>query len=567
MATVIADNITSPLGFTSGDNLRAVRAGESGLRHYRGGDLVPFPFTASLFSESQWTNLQRESLTKFESLALHSIEEALSNIPALPSDRTILILSSTKGNVGMLSPRGRRGFDTDLTASAERIAQRLGLIEPPIVVSNACISGVSALILANRLLDMNDADYAIVCGAEEISRFILSGFESLKALSEEECRPFDMERLGLNLGEAAATIVLSSQAPEGAKWQIADGAVRNDAYHLSSPSPQGEGAFLTLRHLMQSASVVRNELAAVNLHGTATMYNDQMESKAISRAGLSDVPANALKGFFGHTMGAAGILETIITMHSLEQGVILPTRNFEEPGVSGKVSLSPEGRSTDRRSFIKMISGFGGGNAAILLRADNGDAPVHPSPGYKVSHRLTLTPDSLTVDGRTIPVDSSGDRLLASLYRERIGGYPKFHKMDSLSKLGFLATELLLQCEGGDLVEGTASRGVYFFNTKGSRAADLAFLDSIGEENFFPSPSLFVYTLPNIVTGEIAIRHGYKGETGFFLLPRKDWSRMESFINSIFCDTEITSAIAGWVEYIDSSHYEADIILANKDTD
>lgn len=562
MATVIGDNILSPLGFTTEENLQAVRLGKSALCHYDSLDGIPFPFTASLFSKEQNDKISIEGFTRFESTAYRSIENALTNCPTPLTGNSVLILSSTKGNVGLLNGEAAAPEVSEMGKAAAKISQRLGLKQEPIVISNACISGVSAIVVAIRLLETGKADKVIVCGVDVQSPFIISGFESLKALSESECRPFDIERLGLNLGEAAATIILSSKTEDG-NWQINKGAIRNDAFHISSPSPKGEGTLLTLQQIMGSTPA--EEIAVVNAHGTATMYNDQMESKAISRAGLSEVPANALKGYFGHTMGAAGVLETILTMRSIEKGFILGTRNFDELGVSGKVNITSNERQTDKHSFIKMISGFGGGNASILGTYNDTVETKVQSHKFSISHRVILNQNSLVIDGESIPVQESGDKLLTALYKEKIGDYPKFYKMDSLTKLGFLATELLLQAENNTEPENTASRAVAFFNQKASLKTDLAYLDTIKDaDNFFPSPSLFVYTLPNIVTGEIAIRHHYLGETAFYILTKQDWDRINDIVECMFCDNQTESVIAGWVEYSDSNDFEANIFIANK---
>lgn len=562
MATIISDNIISPLGFTSDENFQAVRLGKAALRHFDSAEGIPFPFTASLFTKEQTDNFRTEGLTKFESLAYRSIMSAIAELPEIISGRTVLVLSSTKGNVGILQDADNERSIINLGEAARKISDKIGLRQTPIVVSNACISGVSAIILASRLIDTDKADYVIVCGVDEQSPFIISGFESLKALSESECRPFDIERLGLNLGEAAATIVLSKEQREDC-WQIIEGAIRNDGFHISSPSPKGEGAFQSLIRVIDGTSI--DNIAVINAHGTATMYNDQMESKAISRAGLSEVPANALKGYFGHTMGAAGVLETILTMHSVDAGIILGTRNFEELGVSGKVNLCSSLKQTDKTSFIKMISGFGGGNASILVsRSNNHGAEVHNNK-FRISHRVILTQDSLTIDGKSVIVEHSGDKLLTALYKERIGDYPKFYKMDSLSKLGFIASEILLQTENVNDCDNTPSRGIAFFNSHASLSTDKAYLETIRDkDNYFPSPSLFVYTLPNIVTGELAIRHHYLGETGFYILPNKDWERINDILECMFCDEQTNSIIGGWVEYLSSTNFEANIFIANK---
>jgi 3-oxoacyl-[acyl-carrier-protein] synthase-1 len=279
----------------------------------------------------------------------------------------LFILSTTKGNVELLDNRSPQFPDKHiqqfpenrvlLSETARQIARHIGFTTQPLVVSNACISGLSAQITAMRLLESGAFDIAVVCGADVQSRFIISGFSSFKALSPMECRPFDIERVGLNLGEAAATIVFARKA-EGKQWAVESGAVRNDAFHISSPSKNGEGATLALAAVTGAADTSR--LAFVNAHGTATMFNDQMESVAIGRAGLAHVPVNAYKGYYGHTLGAAGGLATVLSMAAADDHTVLATKGFGELGVSGKVMLSAQHQDTDKESFVKMISGFGG---------------------------------------------------------------------------------------------------------------------------------------------------------------------------------------------------------------
>jgi 3-oxoacyl-[acyl-carrier-protein] synthase-1 len=147
---------------------------------------------------------------------------------------------------------------------------------------------------------------------------------------------------------------------------VAKGAIRNDGYHISSPSKVGEGSFRALRQILEG--VDPEEIAVVNAHGTATLFNDEMESVAIDRAGLGGVAVNSLKGYYGHTMGAAGILETIITMRALDEGLVLATKGYENLGVSRPVQVTKQNLTTQKRTFVKMISGFGGCNAAMLLK-------------------------------------------------------------------------------------------------------------------------------------------------------------------------------------------------------
>jgi len=372
MVWKIADNIYSPLGVTTAANYAAVSQGRSMLRSYEAGTLgVPEPFTASLFYWDSVPSL--EGYTRFERIVIQSIAEALSQTAIDPhSNRLLFILATTKGNIGLLdacpSPYPQERVLPGV--AAQTVARHFGFRHQPLVVSNACISGLSAQLTAMRLLQGGAYDVAVVCGADVLSRFIVSGFSSLKALSPCACRPFDIERVGLNLGEAAATIVyaarpLSSQTAD-AGWQAVSGAVRNDAYHISSPSPRGEGCCQAIRAALGESPAA--DLAFVNAHGTATLYNDQMESAAIHRAGLSAVPVNSLKGYYGHTMGAAGVLETVLSMAALDHGIIPATRGYEELGVSHSLMLSASHQPTGKRAFLKLLSGFGGCNAAMLFR-------------------------------------------------------------------------------------------------------------------------------------------------------------------------------------------------------
>ena len=579
MAYIIADNIISPLGETSEENYLSVKAGRSGIHAYEPGTCnIPEGFYASLLFED------------FETLALRSAQKAIANAQLeLKGKRTAFILSSTKGNIEE---------NISLADSAQRIASQLGIDAKPIVVCNACISGLSALILGNRLIDSGLYDSAIVCGCDTPRQFILSGFQSLKALSPEPCRPFDMERMGLNLGEAAATLILSKNPIQGNSWRMGDGFIRNDAFHISTPSKTADGLYLSLQRTLESFTKeisstckqidMKEHLAFINAHGTATLFNDQMESVAIGRAGLSDLPTNAYKSFWGHTMGAAGILETIISMKAIDDDTILGTRGFSELGVSGKMNICAENRPTDKKGFIKMLSGFGGCNATIWAAKSPEREYIDLSQKeqqnrkFTTTHAIRITPEEVILDQRKLwernqnanekleEQEGAGHHsLLTSLYRQMIGNYPKFYKMDGLSRLGFVASEILLNAEKGDTdverreEEGERlleERAIIFFNHSSSIASDRNYKESINDkDNYFPSPSIFVYTLPNIVTGEIAIRNHFHGETSFFILPDKDERMMEEILQASCRDDQSKSFLTGWIDYEDERHFEADL--------
>lgn len=576
MVSVLADNVISLLGETSEENYQAVKEGKSAIHAYAPMTAgIPNGFVASLLSSD------------FEELAFRSAQKAIdaSGIN-ISSTRTVFILSSTKGSIEKL---GQTDDDKLYLGNiAQRIATRLGIQLSPIVVCNACISGLAAMILASRLLVSKKYDYAVVCGADCPGRFIISGFQSLNAMSAFSCQPFDIERQGLNLGEAAATVVLGREITtksvnNGCRrqvWQIGHGYIKNDAYHISAPSKTAEGLYEALLKTMNG--IDKRNIAFINAHGTATLFNDQMEAIAIHRAELQDIPVNALKGYIGHTLGAAGIMETILCMKAIDDHIILGTRGYEEVGVSGRIQLSSKHHSTIKTSFIKQLSGFGGCNATLYAQyvgvkpqefsdsKTNGGGSANISYSVKKKHRVHITPQGVWLDGKVFAIDKEGKQssLLTALYKQIIGNYPKYYKMDGLCRLGFIASELLLKAErdeGSFTEDINKTRAIVFFNRSSSIASDKKYLASIVEkDNYFPSPSVFVYTLPNIVTGEIAIRNGYHGETSFYILPHKNELLMQDIIETTFMDEQTTSVLTGWLDYEDSEHFEADLYIAYK---
>ena len=527
MISVLSTNITSPLGFTTEQNYQAVLSGSTALRRYEGMWGLPEPFAASLFSDEQKAALALDGYTFFEALAIRSVHEALSHLRLdVTSERVVFILSTTKGNVEEIN--SPRYYPSE---SASIIARNIGLTTTPIVVCNACVSGLSAQLLADHLLSANLYDYAIVVGAEVQSKFIVAGFQSLKAISEEPCRPFDMERNGLNPGEASATIVFGKPSQrlgdvrEGLYWNLVDGAACNDACHLVSPSPQGVGLTAAIKTAMKGRD--KKQLATICAHGTATLYNDQMESKAIQRTNLSDVPL----------------------------GIVLATKGFMEPGVSGRVSINGEQRPTDKTAFLKVMSGFGGCNVAALY-AKGAGSMEQGAGSMEQGARGKVKLEKV----QTVRLSSAEGTSPADIYKQEIGNYPKFYKMDILSRLAFVAAEKALS--NSPLKDEDKKPALILFNHSSSIESDRRFLATISRaEDFFPSPSAFVYTLPNIAAGEIAIRHQLLGETSFYILPEKDETLMQQILEATLGGTEARGVVSGWVDAESNTSYECELTI------
>lgn len=533
-ACVLSHYAITPLGAGSLANYMAVREGFTALRNFDNLFNLPEPVVAAKLDYNALRAFVGESannLTDFEMLCVASAAPALTLAAIDPSAHSVrYIISTTKGNVALMGT----DYFSNAVVAANNVVKALGGTTPPIVISNACISGVAAQIAAKNLIEQGAAQYVVVIGADQLSRFIVSGFQSFKALSDAPCRPFDVKRNGLNLGEASATIIFEAkETPDANEFVLTEGNIHNDANHLSGPSRTAEGLFNCIKDL----NIGNKTPQFINAHGTATAYNDQMESVAIHRAGLDNIPTYSLKGYFGHTLGAAGVLETIISLMAAQEGCILPTLGFEDLGVSNPITVSNAVKNVENiNSFIKIMSGFGGVNAAILFERGGKD---------KAQKRPTLYVQ------KSVHLDNSTD--LDMLYRKKGIKYPKFHKMDGISKLCFLAADDILGVPASETSNNTA---VVLVTKEGCNQVDAKYLQTISANNFFPSPALFVYTLPNIPTGEIAIRHHLTAETSAYLLSDRQFSDVTMLVANTFLNSNVKQTLLILADYINKDNFE-----------
>lgn len=374
MIDIISDNIISPLGFSSEVNYLNVKLGNSGIKTYHDifnlNRQVSCSRMEGILLDTEFekvVELDSNNFTRLEKAALLSATKAIQKSGVNPSSSKVgFYFSSTKGNVELLDFGKYDDERLYLWNTAKLISEHFKNPNTPIVVSNACISGICAIISAARAIESGRIEVAVVTGADMLSRFVVSGFGCLKALSQDPCKPFDKDRKGLNLGEAAATVVLKKSEGNSKFTKFVCGSIRNDANHISGPSRTAEGAFNALTDILQGFD--KEQIAFVSTHGTATMYNDEMESIAIDRLGLNDKPVNAFKGYYGHTLGAAGVLEAILASHSLKDGLAVRTKGFGQLGVSRQIKPTSENVAVDKPYFVKLISGFGGTNAAALFK-------------------------------------------------------------------------------------------------------------------------------------------------------------------------------------------------------
>lgn len=367
---VVGDHILSPLGKGSAHHFGQLLSGKRAMAQTHDPTLSDHPLVIARINEDQWADSLADArrYTRLERLFILALQELISQYDIPLSSRTLVVLATTKGNIGLLH-RPDAGFPQErvnLSVMAGAIQYHLGFESRFLVLSNACISGALAISVAHQLLQHDDRyDQAIVVGGDELSRFIVSGFEAFQALASEPCRPFDRDRKGLNLGEAIAAVYLS-KVPSHKAIRILGVGSYNDANHISGPSRTGEGLYRSIGHALSAAG--RPSLDFISAHGTATAYNDEMEAIAFHRCGVGEVPTHSLKGYFGHTLGASGLLETILGIHSLHNNRLIPSIGFREQGTTETLNIITKSISAPLRTFLKTASGFGGCNIASVFQ-------------------------------------------------------------------------------------------------------------------------------------------------------------------------------------------------------
>jgi 3-oxoacyl-[acyl-carrier-protein] synthase-1 len=365
----IASNITSALGITTVATWQSVAAGKTGVRQYEDASLSSTPFFASRIEPAVWQSISQQTktvqvLSPFEQLSLFSARQALNELrDEIDLSQTAFILSTTKGNIEWLGQESDERIA--LSTSAEIVANELGIAAYELI-SHACVSGVVAIMHAQRLLQSGKYKHAIVTGCDRFSRFVLSGFQSFQAIADEPCRPFDAARKGINLGEAAATIILSTEA-ELPLAQVLAGSTSNDANHISGPSRTGEELALAINRALQGSGLAASKIDMISAHGTATLYNDEMESKAFAVSGLLQSPVHSFKGYIGHTLGAAGVVETAMLIEALQRQQLIPSAGYSENGVSEQLNVTTGMQAGELKIVLKTASGFGGCNAALVV--------------------------------------------------------------------------------------------------------------------------------------------------------------------------------------------------------
>lgn len=372
---IISESIISALGNGIDINMQNIENNKTGIKStlVEGIDSGKLPIGAI-----NWDALQEDfkkyklgsQYSRFEKLMILSVIQALGKAKIKASEeKVVFVISTTKGNIELLDKNIAKGYKKsklELWDSANKIAKYFGNKNDVITISNACVSGVMAVAHATDILRSENFEYAIVVGGDIISKFVLSGFLSFQSLSTKVCKPYDKSRDGLNIGEAASCIVLSNKVKNNI--QVLESASHNDANHISGPSRTAEGMYYAVNDALKYSGIEASQIDSISAHGTATAYNDEMEAIGFSRLGLETIPVHSLKGFWGHTLGAAGIIETAALVWSMRNNKTLPTFGFEKIGVSIPLNVNNKIKDKNINYALKVASGFSGINAAIILK-------------------------------------------------------------------------------------------------------------------------------------------------------------------------------------------------------
>ena len=372
-AYISETNCITPIGFDVSSNIKNIENEVSGIQLHDNPKLLNGPFYASIIDDVDLDLAfakvnSATSYSRLEKMMILALEPMIKKSRVVQNERTGFILSTTKGNVTALENQNMES--AYLHKLAQTIADFFEFKTEPIVVSNACVSGILAISVAKRMIQADVYDNVFIVAGDEVSKFVLSGFNAFQAMSDSPCKPYSINRNGVTLGEAAAAVLVSSNKENARIKILGDGSI-NDANHISGPSRNGEGLYRSIQSALTEAKISSDQIGYISAHGTATPFNDEMEAIALNRLGLENTPLNSFKGFYGHTLGASGLLETVIGIQSVLESKLFVSLGFDVMGVSQPINVIEKNEDKNIRYFLKTASGFGGSNTAVVFEKVN----------------------------------------------------------------------------------------------------------------------------------------------------------------------------------------------------
>ena len=371
--------------------LSALREGRSGLRR---NDFGPEPLDCWIGRvegiedaplPTQWAQWEcRNNRLAWLALQQDGVLGAVDKaIAAYGADRVAVIIGTSTASIGASEEAYTRldgegdaqHFPKDLDRAivhtphslGDFVQQATGLRGPCVTVATACSSSAKVFAQAARLIQSGMADAALVGGVDTLCGSVLFGFNALQLVSPDPCRPFDATRVGLSLGEAGGFAVLERPGEGDGDLQLRGYGESSDAHHMSAPHPEGVGAKLAMRDALARAGIDAGDVGYLNLHGTATPANDSVEAAAVASMFPAGLHASSTKGWTGHTLGAAGIVESVIALLALAEGELPGTLNssLPDPACGPQIRFANESRRI--RYAMNNSFGFGGNNASLVF--------------------------------------------------------------------------------------------------------------------------------------------------------------------------------------------------------
>ncbi|HEV7380123.1 MAG TPA: beta-ketoacyl-[acyl-carrier-protein] synthase family protein [Dyadobacter sp.] len=381
--------IVSAIGLTVAENLVSLKSGKSGIAPVQylkeRAELLVGEVKSSNAELIDQLSIANPNISRTSLLGLAAARQAWGSLAHHTGIRTGIISSTSVGGMDRsegfyrtLLANGNPDYETllchDSGNTTERIARELGISGYINTLSTACSSGVNAIMLGARLIQQNKLDRVLVGGTDALANFTISGFKSLMIYDDAWCRPFDESRTGLNLGEGAAFLLLENDKSAAISGNETLCYVRGwanaaDAYHQTASSPDGKGATLAIQKAINLAGVAIKKISYVNAHGTGTKNNDLSESVALKNVfGDAVPPFSSTKPFTGHTLAAAGAIESVFSVLAIQHNLIYPSMNFTTP--IAEAGLVPVTELIANRQVDTVLSnsfGFGGNNSSIVF--------------------------------------------------------------------------------------------------------------------------------------------------------------------------------------------------------
>jgi len=537
---VVGMGVVTSIGTSRADFARALREGASGIAEVTLFDVSDQK--TRLAAEVRGIRVAdvasaraKETTSRSDALAIVAADEALRSVGLSAGEVAragVFVGTTTAGMLEneahlaalLVDPRAtdplRSLLSHPISAPADRVAESLGLGGPRRTVCSACSSGAHAIAMARDAILRGDCDVALAGGTDALCRLTYSGFNALGALDGDPCRPFDESRRGLNLGEAAAFLVLArASSAIGARGEIEIAGIGSvsEAHHITNPLASGEGARRAMELAIRDAGIDRAQIGFVSAHGTGTPLNDRMECKAITDvfgAHAGSVWVSSTKSQVGHTLGAAGAVEAVAAILAMEQGFVPPTLRLQaiDPACSGVRHVGSSSQTARIDACLSSSFGFGGADVSLCF-VKRGVAPDRARTARRSvvitgvgARRAGMGRESLASleDPAATPVALAGaDQLDPARAR----------RLDRLARLAADATEQALTEAGFPSDAASRSRAGAAVGTMwGSLDASAAFMKRVLELGATKAmPADFPNLVLSSAAGHVSIFHGLKG--------------------------------------------------------